>query len=131
MVITSEVVDIYCRSAAEDGNTLGAQEAACRQFAKDKGLTIGMVYTEIASGVSLQREKLSILRTRYVAGEVQGIVVLTLDRLTRHTPDLLALQEEMGLHNATLHVVKETVEHLPYRILARFVEHQQREERHS
>jgi DNA invertase Pin-like site-specific DNA recombinase len=110
MTVTSELVDIYCRSAAEDGNTLEAQKAACRQFAKDAGLTVGMVYTEIASGASLKREKLALLRARYTDGVVQGVVVMTLERLSRHAPDLLTLREEMKEHSVMLYIVKERSE---------------------
>lgn len=128
MTIAPEVVDIYCRSAAEDGNTLEAQAAACRQFAQDKGLTVGQVYTEVGSGRTLQREKLILMRTRYKDGVVQGVVVMTLDRLSRHESDLLALQAEMVAHHVTLYCVKGTVEHLRSNLLARFVEHQGREQ---
>ena len=106
------IVDIYCRSASQDGNTLAAQESACRQFAKDAGFTVGEVYAEIASGVSLEREQLALLRKRYLAGEIQGVVVCTLDRLSRSAPDLLALQEEMAARHVTLYGVTETVVHL-------------------
>ncbi len=130
MTVTSELVDIYCRSAAEDGNTLAAQEAACRQFAEDAGFRVGMVYAEIASGMRLEREKLALLRTRYTGGEIQGVVVMMLDRLSRHVPDFLLLQEEMRAHTVTLHCVKETGEEDLFRsVLARVTGHQYREER--
>ena len=81
--------------------------------------------------MSLRREKLTLVRTCYKDGNVQGVVVMTLDRLTRHASDLLTLQEEMGLHNATLYSIKETGGHLHQSVLARFVEHQHRDKQHS
>jgi DNA invertase Pin-like site-specific DNA recombinase len=113
------VVDIYCRSAAEDGNTLAAQEATCRQFAKDAGFTVGMVYAEIASGMRLERESLALLRTHYTAGGIQGVVIVTLDRLSRNAADLLTVQAEMMEHHVTLHCVEEAVGQFYPAIIAR------------
>lgn len=101
------IVDIYCRNAAEDGNTLDSQEAACRQFAEEAGLTIGMVYTEIASGVSLEREQLTRLRRRYLAGETQGVVICARERLSRSLVHYVMLREEMDTHDVTLYCVDE------------------------
>ena len=101
------VVDIYCRNAAEDGNTLAEQEAACRQFAEAAGLTIGMVFTEIASGVSLEREQLTRLRRRYLAGEIQGVVICARERLSRSLIHYVMLREEMNAHDVTLYCIDE------------------------
>lgn len=101
------IIDIYCRNAAEDGNTLDSQEAACRQFAEEAGLTIGMVYTEIASGASLEREQLTHLRRRYLAGEIQGVVICARERLSRSLVHYVMLREEMGAHDVTLYCVDE------------------------
>lgn len=98
-----QIVDIYCRSAAEDGNTLDAQEAACREFAAANGLTVGMVFKEITSGFTIQRAKLERLRQRYE--EINGIIILRLTCLSRNTVDLLTLQQEMVEHNVTLYCV--------------------------
>lgn len=101
------IVDIYCRNAAEDGNTLDEQEAACRQFAEKMGLTIGMVYAEIASGVSLEREQLTLLRRRYVIGETQGVIIYVRERLSRSLIHYVMLREEMDAHSVTLYCVDE------------------------
>src|SRR5260370_33502046 len=101
------VVDIYCRNAAEDGNTLTEQEAACRKFAEDAGLTIGMVYTEIGSGLNLEREQLTRLRRRYLAGEIQGVVIYARERLSRSLLHHVILREEMDNHDLTLYCVDE------------------------
>jgi site-specific DNA recombinase len=101
------IVDIYCRNAVEDGNRLAEQEAACRKFAEEAGLTIGMVFAEIASGVSLEREQLTRLRRRYLAGEIQGVVILARERLSRSLAHYVILREEMDNHDVTLYCVEE------------------------
>ncbi len=118
-------VAIYCRVATQeqdDSTALDIQEQDCKAFCAEHGLTVVDVLREVASGTALhEREQLMAMRARYLQGKLDGIVIRTLDRLSRHAPDLLALQEEMGLHNATPHCVKETSEHLDQSILARFV----------
>lgn len=104
------LVDIYCRRAVQDGNTLAAQETACRQFAKDAGLKVGMVHAEIAFGRNLEREQLTLLRKRYLAGEIQGVIVYTPEQLSRSQVHSAILREEMENHDIALYYAEETLE---------------------
>jgi DNA invertase Pin-like site-specific DNA recombinase len=104
-------VDIYCRSATysqEGDNTLDKQEAACRAHCLEYGLTIGMVIREVAAGSQYRyREGLAKLRARYMTGMTQGVVITTLDRLSRKTAHLIILMSEMEDHNIAFYTAKE------------------------
>lgn len=111
---TATIVDIYCRTASiEQGDTtkLEAQEAACQAYCTEHGLSVGIVHHEVSSGSAYRdRERLSLMRRRYRDGSVQGIVVRTLDRLSRSHVHLIILMQEMETCNVVLHCVNENVE---------------------
>jgi DNA invertase Pin-like site-specific DNA recombinase len=111
------VVDIYCRTAClEQGDTtpLDQQEAACRAYCDQHGLSIGLILREVVSGYTYrEREGLTHLRHRYRAGETQGVVVANLDRLSRSQVHRAALMEEMDASGASLHVVRDPLDDSP------------------
>jgi DNA invertase Pin-like site-specific DNA recombinase len=111
-IVTSQpiTVDIYCHSAASDGNTLAEQEAIGKLFAKDTGLTVAMIHSEIGSGLTLERPGLSLMRQRYKNGIIQGVVILDSARLTRDSALLAMLREEIKTHNVTLYTVTDIVQ---------------------
>lgn len=108
------VVDIYCRVSTddqEDNTSLNEQEKASRQYCKDNNLIVGKVHREVYSGYMYrEREKLSLMRERYLSGKIQGVVVRTYDRLSRKEVHLGILLEEMEHQNIQLHCVKEVLE---------------------
>jgi DNA invertase Pin-like site-specific DNA recombinase len=108
------IVDIYCRSATDDSEThakLENQEAACRAYCQENGLIVGMVHHEVASGATYQeREHLSLLRSRYRAQLIEGVVVTYVHRLARNLDLLFALLEEMERYQITLHCVNANIE---------------------
>lgn len=112
------IVDIYCRVAVdepdnfvESSNSLDAQEEACRQYCAENGLTIGMVYQEVFSGIQYrERPMLTKLRMRYRYGETLGVIVTTLNRLSRSQVHLAILMGEMEQYNVTFHTVKEKLD---------------------
>nr|MBA2679236.1 recombinase family protein [Ktedonobacteraceae bacterium] len=81
------IVDIYARVSTDDqenNSSLDEQETDGRQYCKEHGLTVGMVHREVFSGYQYrEREKLSLMRERYRDGKIQGVVIRTLDRLSR------------------------------------------------
>jgi len=105
------VVDIYCRSAAWDDNTLEAQEAACRKLAEQMGLTVGNVYAEIAPGSTLERQQLTLLRKRYLAGEIRDVIIQNPERLSRSAVHQAILMSEMDEHDIHPHCVDVKVDH--------------------
>jgi DNA invertase Pin-like site-specific DNA recombinase len=119
------VVDIYCRVSTdpqEDNTSLDEQEAAGREYCRANDLIIGMVHRETFSGYQYrERKKLSIMRERYREGKIQGVVIRTLDRLSRSQTHVAILMEEMEHYNITLYSVKEVIDDTPMGKFARMV----------
>jgi len=115
-------VDIYCRTATSDAESrtnLEQQEAACRAYCQECGLTVANVYHEVASGSTYRdRELLSVMRTRYRTGGIQGVVVTTLDRLSRSHAHLVILLQEMAAHAAAFYCVQDSISDMNGRIVS-------------
>ena len=111
------VVDIYCRVSTdvqEDNTSLEQQEEDSRVYCRDYGLTVGMVYHEVWSGYQYrEREKLATMRGRYRDGKIQGVVICTLDRLSRSQVHNAIIMEEMEHYKVTLYCVKEAIDDTP------------------
>lgn len=110
----ASIVDIYCRVSTdpqEDNTSLDEQEVSGRKYCEDNGLIVGMVHRETFSGyVYREREKLSLMRERYLSGKIQGVVIRTFDRLSRKEVHFGILLEEMEHNGIQLHCVKEVLE---------------------
>jgi site-specific DNA recombinase len=108
------IVDIYCRISTdpqEDGTSLDEQERAGREYCAKHGLTIGMVHRETFTGyLYRERKKLGLMRDRYSAGKIQGVVIYVYDRLSRKEVHLGILLEEMEHLGIVLHCVKEQID---------------------
>ena len=132
---TAIVVDIYCRVSTdpqEDNSSLDEQEAAGRAYCAEHGYVVGMVHREVFSGYQYrEREKLELMRERYRDGKIQGVVIRTLDRLSRSQVHNAILMEEMEHHDITLHCVKENIDDSPMgkfvRMVLAFVAEMERE----
>src|SRR4029079_19121384 len=77
-------VHIYCRvssSGQEDGYSLDTQEAACRQWARERGLAVASVSREVWTGVDRHRPQLYALLDQIGPGDV--VLVYAVDRLSR------------------------------------------------
>src|SRR5437660_4711677 len=111
------VVDIYCRISTdgqEDNTSLEEQEAAGRAYCREHGLIVGMVHKEIWTGYQYrERKKLTLMRERYRDGKIQGVVIRTLDRLSRSQTHIAILMEEMEHFGIELHSVKEVIDDTP------------------
>jgi site-specific DNA recombinase len=107
-------VDLYCRVSTdpqEDNTSLDEQEAAGRAYCEDNGLYVGVVHREVFSGYQYrEREKLSLMRERYLSGKIQGVVIRTFDRLSRKEVHFGILLEEMEHNGVELYCVKEVLE---------------------
>jgi site-specific DNA recombinase len=129
------IVDIYARVSTdpqEDNTSLDEQEATSRAHCKEHSLTVGMVHREVWSGYQYrEREKLNSMRDRYRDGKIQGVVIRTLDRLSRSQVHNAILMEEMEHHSVTLHCVKEAIGDTPMgkftRMILSFVAEMERE----
>lgn len=118
------IVDIYCRVATSEpgSDALDKQEADCRAYCLKHGLIIGTVFREVASGSQYRdRQGLTKLRKRYKAGEAQGVIATTLDRLSRSQVHLVILMDEMEQHDITLYLVRESINNTALGSLARML----------
>jgi site-specific DNA recombinase len=112
------IVDIYCRAATDDQfdlpdrpNSLENQEKACRAYCEQHDLAVAIVYSEVASGIQYrEREQLNLMRRRIRGGEIQGVVVADLRRLSCSQVHLIVLLEEMNRHNVKLYTVNEDMD---------------------
>ncbi len=129
------IVDLYCRVSTdiqEDNTSLEEQEAVGREYCRINGLTVGLIHREVWSGYQYrEREKLSLMRERYRDGKIEGVVIRTLDRLSRSQVHNAILMEEMEHHKVTLHCVKEAIDDTPMgkftRMILSFVAEMERE----
>ncbi len=119
------IVDLYCRVSTdpqEDNTSLDEQEAAGREYCRANGLIIGMIHRETFSGyVYRERKQLSAMRERYREGKIQGVVIRTLDRISRSQTHVAILMEEMEHYAITLYSVKEVIDDTPMGKFARIV----------
>lgn len=119
------VVDIYCRVSTDDqeeNSSLDGQEAEARAYCKEHSLIVGMVHKEVYSGYKYrERKKLELMRQRYRDGKIQGMVVRTLDRLSRSQSHVAILLEEMDHYDVRLYSVKEVIDETPMGKFARMV----------
>ena len=111
------VVDLYCRVSRdeqENNTSLDEQEACGREYCTEQGLIVGEVHREVYTGYKYrERKKLGRMRSRYRDGKIQGVVIRTLDRLSRHQTHIAVLLEEMEHHGITVHCVKEKIDTSP------------------
>lgn len=105
-------VHIYCRVSSEgqeDGYSLDDQEAACREWAAERGLSVASLAREVYSSGELHRPELDAMIARLLPGDV--FLCMRKDRLIRHQryPHVLEyfIEEEKG---ARLEFVKKIVE---------------------
>jgi site-specific DNA recombinase len=119
------VVDGYCRISTdpqEENTSLDEQERSIREYCAENGLIIGQIHRETYSGyVYRERKKLSLMRERYRTGKIRGVVIRTLDRLSRSQTHIAILMEEMEHHGVTVYSVKEVIDDTPMGKFARMV----------
>ncbi len=129
------VVDIYCRVSTddqEDNTSLDEQERAGRQYCAENNFIIGLVHREVFTGYKYrERELLGLMRERYISGKIQGVVIRTLDRLSRSQVHNAILMEEMEHKEIALYCVKENIDDTPMgkftRMILSFVAEMERE----
>lgn len=103
-------VAIYARVTGplpDSAVPLSVQIAACRVFAAACGAMVGLVYAEVAEGVSLDRPRLAELRAAIAHGWVDTVLVTGFDRFTSDSTLLLALAAEWAAVGVAIVVVGE------------------------
>ncbi len=110
-------VFIYIRVSSDeqkDNTSLEQQEIDCRNFAEANGYLVLDVYQDIYTGsVWHDRKGFMEMRVRYLAGEVDAIIVRTYSRFTRMVADYFIITQEMREHNIRLLCVKEQRDDTP------------------
>jgi site-specific DNA recombinase len=108
---------IYARvssSLQEDNSSLATQEAACRSYAADHGWEVVAVERDVHTGADLfGRPRLSALRERVRAGDIDIILCYALDRLSRKQTHVAIVAEECEQAGAKLAFVTEDFEEGP------------------
>src|SRR5215204_6831115 len=92
----------------EDGYSLETQEAACRAWARERGLTVASVAREVWSGGDRHRPELDALLDRLIPGDV--LLAYALDRLSRSQVDTAILVDRIERAGASLQLVTEDFE---------------------
>ena len=133
--MSATVVDLYCRVSTdpqEDNTSLDEQEAVGRAYCEPNGLIIGIVYREVFRATTTVNATCSILCDNVTGtGKIQGVVIRTLDRLSRAQTHVAILMEEMEHHGVVLYSVKEAIDDTPMgkfiRMVLAFVAEMERE----
>jgi DNA invertase Pin-like site-specific DNA recombinase len=111
----SERVAIYCRVSTagqqEEGTSLRTQEAACREYAAERGWEVVGTFVDVHSGFDLhERPGMARLRALVAAGAVDAVVTYAVDRLTRNQMHLGVLLDEAERHDVRLEAVSEPLD---------------------
>lgn len=110
---------IYCRVSTEDqereGSSLDSQKDACLLKARDLGYDVPQhsIFIETFSGLTVERPQLTKLRDKAKSSEIQAIIVLKPDRLSRVGEDILTLAKEFKTDGVKLLFVKEQWDDTP------------------
>lgn len=102
--IVQNVVDLYIRVStteqAEEGYSVGEQEAKLRAFCKAYGYTINRVCVDAGfSGATMNRPGLKEIISDVKSHRCERILVWKLDRLSRSQKDTLILLEDVFMAN--------------------------------
>lgn len=98
------VADLYIRVStteqAEEGYSVGEQEARLRSYCAAMGFTVNAVHIDPGySGATLDRPGINKVIKDVRAGHVKKVIVWKLDRLSRSQKDMLILLEDVFLEN--------------------------------
>ncbi len=97
---------------SQEGISLDVQKARIQAYAQAKDLElVDVLSDEGLSGKNLKRPGLRELMGRCERGEVQHVIVVKMDRLTRRTRHLLSLVEDLFIRRQIeLHSVSESID---------------------
>jgi len=105
---------IYCRVSTDnqesEGTSLQTQLEACLNYCREKEYQVAYRFSEVYSGLTLDRPKLNELRDLVRADDVDLVIVYCLDRLSRDPTHGVILTQEIEKHNVSLEAVTETVD---------------------
>ncbi len=90
---------------ADKGYSLGTQTDACRKYAEQHGFTSVAEITDDYTGTKLDRPGLDQVRALIDRQEIDAVIVLASDRLSRKLAHVLVLREEFQRAGIELHFV--------------------------
>ncbi len=104
----------YCRVSTDnqeaEGTSLQTQLEACLNYCQGKGYDVSYRFSEVYSGLSLERPELDKLRELVRNGQIDVVVVYCLDRLSRDPGHGVILTQELEKHRVALETVTEDVD---------------------
>lgn len=109
---------IYCRAAYPDLFALDSQEARLVMYAKQHGLSIAGVISEIGKGISLHREGLEKVTHSLETGHAKTLLVINLSRICRRSKDMEAYLDRLEHQKITL-ICADGTDPSPYRTIYR------------
>jgi site-specific DNA recombinase len=107
---------IYARVSTEgqerEGTSLDSQLEACRQLAQERNYDVPgeFIVAEAYSGLSLNRPELDRIRQWAREGQIDAVIVYTLDRLSRNPVHFIILQDELERSGVEIILVTETLD---------------------
>ena len=106
---------IYCRVASADDLAIKTQEETLRNYAAEKRLSVGMVYSDNgASGPSFDRPAFQGMMSAVESGEVECIVVKNISRISRNNLHFGKWIDEMRDKNVRVIVVDDKFDSQTY-----------------
>ena len=92
---------IYLRTSTKDQKTgLESQLMACRAYAERNGLQVVREFQDDGiSGSETSRPQFDLLLASLRAGEIEGVIVYSISRLSRVAYQLIGLRDEFVLRN--------------------------------
>ena len=100
-------VFIYCRVAHNDSFSLEAQETELRRYAAQAGYTIVGAAAEHGSGLTLDRPALQKVTQAVLAGEVELVLIKSIDRIGREWGMTQRYIDLLAEHRVKLLCIKE------------------------
>ena len=100
----------YCRVSTQDKQNLDVQTRELRRYCASRGLKIAFSVTDKASGASGDRVGLKRILELARSRQVDGVVVLKLDRLFRSLKHLIQTLEEFEALGVKLIAVRDQVD---------------------
>src|SRR5215216_3739490 len=123
--MTTAAIYVRVSSAGQEDNySLPSQEAACRAYATEHGLSVdeAHIYREVHTGVELwERPKLTALREAIRRREITAVIAYAIDRLSREPVHLGVLLSEADHADVSVAFVSEPLDDSPEGQLIRFI----------
>ncbi|HMO83193.1 MAG TPA: recombinase family protein, partial [Candidatus Paceibacterota bacterium] len=105
---------IYCRVSSNDqvqGTSLENQQAACLQYAQNKGIKVEEIFIERGESATAANRTEFLRALDYCRDhkDTEAFVVWKIDRFARNTTDHFSVRAKLKGYNTTLHSVTEPI----------------------